>query len=237
MVALSNAEVLSLLKAPSMPQAMQVALTHTILLKTQCAYKHIASHYKKERPKLSPIEVSVLDGLYQHVRKAFKKEKLHILDIGAGHGLELNYLQKRINTYCLAIEYTPKFIEIGAKSVKYICAEMMHVPLAANSQHIILHHAALHHLPLLTEGIAMHLAMAETLSLLKKGGMVDIIHKYGDMPFFDKNGRFFHPFNEKTAQKFLSAFPVKIHTLKKIEIPSPKPSWSEWLHIRLEKLG
>src|SRR5690606_25596988 len=105
------------------------------------------------------------------------------------------------------------------------------------SQHLVIHHAVIHHLPYLPgSGVDAEQAMAEVARVLKPGGLLHLTAKYGPDCWFDEVGRFFQHFNEASVEALLRPFPLKIRKQMVVSRYNANTAWRDWLHVTAEKV-
>lgn len=228
-------ELLLRLAAPNIPASEMRSISEQITTLTKAAYQNLTNLTVHKRDKLFPAEQAFLDDIYEEVSSHFPATPLHILDIGAGNGLKASHLAQHKNVHSHAIDnIAPSPPPL--KHINFILADMTDIPMEDAYAHLILHHATLHHLPLFdSPSFGLLKALYESKRLLKAGGLIDIVVKYGELPFFDKNGRFFHPFTEDTMRPLIEKSGLKLFKQAVFELPHARVGWEKWLNLRLKK--
>lgn len=229
-------EVLSRVTNENLSIEEMVALSEKIAAMTAAAYQDIASTNMRQRTELLPVEKRRLNSLYEQVSERFVDGEISALDIGAGQGLKAAYLSNFPRVKCWAVDNVSCSDDVTSKRHNFISANMCHIPLPDDSIHLILHHATLHHLPAFSDAqFGVRQALHESARLLKTGGIIDIVVKHGDKPFFADDGRFFQPFNEKTILEFLENTGLSVLNLQVFESLNAHADWKSWLSVRLQK--
>lgn len=202
--------------------------TTSLCEQTKAAYKRIAHEYADSRPTLPERSKAMLDKLVQWVEKV----DATAVDIGAGHGLELEYLLKTSGIRGIAIEPDAELRGRIPQAIERISADARDIPLANSCASLVLCHAVLHHFPLETGGVRA--AVAQASRLLKDKGIYSVLirqtHRY-----VEKDGRFFEDIPSESLQGICADNGLKLLESQNVVYERAKPAWREWLWMVFEK--
>lgn len=210
----------------------QKILVESISGLNKSAYKDVAKNYAKQRKNITSPQKNNLDYIYKYINSTFDKKTLKVLDIGCGHGIELQYLNEFKNIECCAVENEAIFKNMLPKDIECIDADMLELPFDDNSYQAILHHGTLHHLPwFLNSSLGITQALREAIRVLAPQGILSIVVKQQNIDSFDETGRFFSLMQEGILQELLLQEGVSIINAKTIHNTKARDGWKDWIRI------
>ncbi len=177
----------------------------TLVNATRKTYSKMSAKYSNLRSDHpSDWDMPMIDLMLETVRGRVASGKLlqsdgrwKLLDIGAGHGRDLEFFGKISDVAPVGIENNDEFLEILAALEKagripilsYMKADMRELtPIVSNSVACVRNHATLHHLPLLWKGVGVDQAISETYRVLQPHGIFYVLVKSGNgLDFIDTN--------------------------------------------------
>lgn len=116
-------------------------------------------------------------------------EPWRLLDIGAGSGRDLLRLAEETDVEPIALDNSPGTIRHlralaaanGLPATSVLKSDMRELSaLPSGTFHCVRHHASLHHLPLLTPGHGVDLAISESRRILVTGGILYVLVRAGE---------------------------------------------------------
>lgn len=181
----------------------------------------------------------------EKVRLAFpKKEKVRVLDVGAGHGVRTMFLAAQEKLTVKAIEpseyfYARHLLELEKEGkLPFGCAmkgDMCKLPFENAVFDGVYCNAVLHHqLYLPGKNIGMEKAMSEFSRVLLKGGQLFILTLEGNHHHL-RLQRFFQSIDEGDMEKLAKRNLFKIDSMEKITGGGPFGENTRWLAVYLTK--
>lgn len=160
------------------------------------SYTQEAARYASLRgEKLSPRDRRYLRILLNEVRRRVasgevcsRDGKWNMLDVGAGPGRDLAFLASETgDVYATGVEKCEEFLRVlrAAKEQGLIHSAPYELDMRRltgvpdDSYACVRHHATLHHLPLLWEGLGVDEAISESFRVLQPGGVLYALVKQG----------------------------------------------------------
>ena len=172
------------------------------------------------------------------------KQKVQILDVGAGHGTRTRYLAAQKGVNVKAIEpseyfYARHLLELEKEGkLPFGCAmkgDMCHLPFENAVFDGIYCNAVLHHqLYLPGKNIGIEKAMSEFSRVLFKGGKLFILTLLGNHHHL-KEHRFFQSLEKEDMEKLAKRNLLNIDTIEEITGMGPFGEKTRWLSVYLTK--
>ena len=140
------------------------------------------------RPDMDRIDSELWQALFNSAKEHLHKNanELSLLDIGTGDGRAIEYLSS-LGVQVIGIDNSLGFIEILKEKEStgiippdsYIFSDMCSLDVKSEQFDIVRMNASLLHLPLITKGFTVDLALQEAYRSLKPGGILYILVKHG----------------------------------------------------------
>jgi SAM-dependent methyltransferase/uncharacterized protein with ATP-grasp and redox domains len=223
----------------------------------RAAYDSTAERYGEARGREpDQRDVALMTELLEMARSRVREGKLgdetgkiHLLDVGTGHGRDLCYLGQLDDVRPVGIDSARGFIRIldglsargRIPGDSYFAMDMRKLEFGDATFDIVRHNATLLHLPLLPNRVGVDEAVAESFRVLKPSGLLYVIVKNGtglriDDTWEGLGGRIFQYFAMESLVSLLERNGFRI--LRTGNQYSQRPSGRiEWHVVFAEKPG
>ncbi|MCL2051470.1 MAG: class I SAM-dependent methyltransferase [Lachnospiraceae bacterium] len=226
-------------------------VANQIIESTLKAYENICNIYDYKRSlELKEIDKKTWAILVKYINKyiAIDNENIKMLDVGTGNGRDMIYAQN-IGYDIHGVDNCNGFIKILQRNYEegllkkrnYKKCDMRNLEYLDSTFNVVRQYASLLHLPLISEGFTVDLAIAESYRVLKTNGLICILVKEGgaSLELHDTNegmgARAFQYFTHFTLNEIVmrNGFTI-IYTSDEVELRNDKII--NWIYLIAQKL-